>query len=253
MIIKNDNFKYTKWASGGVNSRDFVERLETSRKVVFSFSDLAKILGKGEKYAKVYVNRLTKKGLLRLERDKYTTVGANPFLVASNLVFPSYVSFISAYSYHNLTTQLPRTLYVVALRQRKGLVYDNTSIRFVRFNKDRFFGFRRETLENKFLFVAEVEKAIVDGLYLPRYCTVAETLFALKDAKLDVEKLLAFTERMRSLALVKRLGFLLEVAGLDVPERWRLSLKNYTLLNPTLPQRGERNERWKLIINEVFD
>ena len=236
-----------------MNSKEFMERLKGSRRAVFNLHDLSNIIGKGESYSKVYVNRLTKKDLMRLERDKYATKGTHPFLVASGLVFPSYISLISAYGYYNLTTQLPRTLYVVTLRQRKGLLYDNAEIRFVRFHKERFFGFRRDMLEGKFLFVAEVEKAIVDSLYLPRYGRMAETLSALTEAKLDLGRLHSFAERMRSVALLKRLGFLLEFTGLDVPERWRSNLGNYTLLNPTLPQGGEMNQRWKLAVNEAFD
>jgi len=196
---------------------------------------------------------LAKEDLLRVERNKYTIRGTNPFLVASNIVFPSYISFLSAYSYFDLTTQIPRTIYVVSRRQRKGSAYDGTSIRFIRFDRNRFFGLRRETVEGKFLFVADVEKAIVDSVYLPEYCPVRETLFALRNAKLDVEKLLNFAERMRSLAMIKRLGFLLESIGIDESERWRSRFRNYTLLNPTLPRKGQRNEKWKLVINEVLD
>jgi predicted transcriptional regulator of viral defense system len=102
-----------------MKSSEFIETIKNSRNSVFTFSQLTRILGKSEKYAKVFINRLSKKEILRLEKNKYALKGTNPFLVASNIVFPSYISFITAYSYYNLTTQLPRTFFVVTLKQKK--------------------------------------------------------------------------------------------------------------------------------------
>jgi len=236
-----------------VKSSDLVRRMRAFRKAVFSLSDLSKILGKDRAYTKVFANRLTRGDLLNLERDKYTLRGTDPLVVASNVVFPSYVSFISAYQYYGLTTQLPRVIHVVTMKQRKGLAYDNTSIRFVRFLRHRFFGVRREVREGKLLFVAAVEKAIIDSLYLPKYCRASETLFALRNANLNLGRLVMFAEKMGSVALAKRLGFLLEIAGVDAPERWRTQSRDYVLLNPSLSREGQKNKRWKLIVNEVLE
>jgi predicted transcriptional regulator of viral defense system len=235
-----------------MKSSEFIEILKNSKNSVFTFSQLARILGKKEEYAKVFISRLVEKELLRLERNKYTLKGTNPFLVSSNVIFPSYISFISAYSYYNLTTQLPRAFFVVSLKQKKPISFDSNLIQFVKFKRFRFFGFKREILEGKFVFVAEVEKAILDSLYLPKYCPISETFFAMKNAKLNLEKLFRYAKEMKSLAVIKRLGYLLEIAGIDASEI-KTSFKNYTLLNPDLPKKGEKNEKWKLIINEVIE
>ena len=235
-----------------MKSSEFIEILKNSKNSVFTFSQLARILGKKEEYAKVFINRLAEKELFRLERNKYTLKGTNPFLIASNIIFPSYISFISAYSYYNLTTQLPRTFFVVSLKQRKPISFDSNLIQFVKFEKFRFFGFKREIIEGKFVFVAEIEKAILDSLYLPRYCSISETFFALKNAKLDLKKLFRYSKEMKSVAVIKRLGYLLEISGIDSSEI-KTSFKNYSLLNPNLPKKGEKNEKWKLIINEVIE
>jgi predicted transcriptional regulator of viral defense system len=235
-----------------MKSTEFIEMLKSSKSSVFTFSQLARILGKSEEYAKVFINRLTGKELLRLEKNKYTLKGTNPFSVASNIIFPSYISFITAYSYYNLTTQIPRTFFVVSLKQRMPVNFNSNLVRFVKFERLRFFGYRREILDGKFLFVAEPEKAILDSLYLPKYCPISETFFALKNANLNLEKLFRYAKQMKSAALIKRLGYLMEEAGMDA-SRLRISFKNYSLLNPSLPAKGNRNEKWKLIINEVVE
>ncbi|MDI6807197.1 MAG: hypothetical protein QMD14_05345 [Candidatus Aenigmarchaeota archaeon] len=262
VLIKNIYTKLSKMITLNIQkirkniimkTQEFLQILEFSKKPIFSFSDFVRILGKSENYVKVFVNRLAKKQLVRIEKNKYALKRTNPLLVASNLLFPSYISFISAYGYYDLTTQLPRTVYVVALKQKKILHYNSNLIQFVKFKDFRFFGFSRELLENKFLFVAEPEKAILDSLYLPKYCPVPETFFALKNAKLNIEKLITFAQQMKSSALIARLGYLLELVGIDISERLRPVSKNYTVLNPASPKKGQKEKKWRLIINEVLN
>lgn len=234
-----------------MKTEEIIKELEKLKFPVFTLLDLTKLLNKDENYVKVFIHRLTNKKLLRIEKNKYALKGTNPFLIATNLLFPSYLSFISAYSYYNLTTQLPRIYYVVTPKQKKEVRYGENLIKFVKFKSSRFFGFKKELLEGKFMFVAEIEKAIVDSLYLPRYCSVSETFSVLKNAELDEEKLLKYADRMNSSAVLQRLGVLLEILGIQL--KLRRKFKNYILLNPTLPKRGEKNERWKVIINEAIE
>jgi len=252
-VIKNDNLKYLHPAPPFVKASDLVKRMIASRKAVFSLSDLSKMIGKDRAYSKVFANRMTRGDLLNLERDKYVLRGTDPFVVASNVVFPSYISFISAYQYYGMTTRLPRAVFVVTLRQRKDLIYDDTLVHFVKLPMHRFFGTERETREGKYLFIATPEKAVVDSLYLPKYCRASETLFALRNASLDLGRLVTFAQRMGSVALLKRLGFLLEMSGASAPERWRSSSRDYVLLNPSLSRGGQKDERWRLIVNEALE
>jgi hypothetical protein len=58
-------------------------------------------------------------------------------------------------------------------------------------------------------------------------------------------------------AVIRRLGFLLEVSGVDAPKelkRLRSELTaSYHLLDPTLPPEGRRVSRWKLRLNVGVD
>jgi predicted transcriptional regulator of viral defense system len=234
---------------------DILRKLENSKKSVFTLSDIVKILNKDENYAKLLMNRLKSKGfILSLERGKYVLPNQNPFTIASSIVFPSYISFISAYSFYNLTTQIPRMIFVVSLKQRKSLNYEGVEIKFVKFPLKRFFGFKREIFHSKLIFVAEVEKAILDSLFLPNYASISETFFALKEAEINLEKLISYAEKFQSKVVIKRLGYLLEKIGLDCYEKFKEKIsKNYELLNPFKPSNGEKNEKWKIIVNEVLE
>jgi len=234
---------------------EFLKKLESYRTPVFSFSELVKVLDKHESYAKVFLNRAIKKKLLvKIEKGKYGLPNQNPFSVASNLVFPSYISFISAYSFYNLTTQLPRTFFVVSLKQKREISCNDYKIKFVTMNKKRFFGYKKEFFNGKVLFIAEVEKTILDSLFLPIYCPISETFFALVKAKIDKDKLLEYVKKFDSKIVAKRLGYLLELSGIDIYDELKNFIReNYELLNPIKPKTKEKNKKWKVIINEVFE
>ena len=238
-----------------MKTEKFLESLKALKTPVFSFRDLVRISGKNENYCKIFLNRLKAKGfLIKLEKGKYALPNQNPLIVASNIVFPSYISFSSAYYFYASTTQIPATIFVVTIKQKKEIFYEGSSFKFIKFSRKRFFGYRREILEGKTLFVAEIEKAILDSLFLPQYAPIFQTYFALKEAKIDKEKLLEYLKKFDSKMVAKRAGYLLELIGIDFYDELKKFLnKNYELLNPLKKKSSLKNEKWKLIINEVFE
>ncbi|MGQ9781650.1 MAG: type IV toxin-antitoxin system AbiEi family antitoxin domain-containing protein [Nitrososphaeria archaeon] len=234
---------------------ELIKTLERSKTSVLSIGDVIKITGKDENYVKVLLNRLVKRKLLtRIEKNKYSLPNQNPFTVAASIIFPSYISFISAYSYYNLTTQIPSTIFIVSLKQRKEILYNKHRIKFVKFSRKRFFGYLKEYVEGKTVFIAEIEKAILDSLSFPKYCPLSETFFVLKEAQLDEVKLLEYSKRLNSGIVAKKLGYLLEVTGRDVYGSLKgLINKKYDLLNSLKPPTTKKSEKWKIIINEALE
>lgn len=233
---------------------EFIRTLEAYEKPVFTVNDVSKVIDADKKYARVYLNRLKAKGVVEaVERNKYVLAGTHPYVAATNLVFPSYMSFLTALHYYGATTQIPRTIYIASTRSKKSLALNGYSLEFIKLKKERFFGYTRERFQGKFVFVAEKEKLIVDSLFLPRYCPVDEIYNAVGDEKLSMDTLVEYGIRMDSVVTIKRLGYLLEKKGIDVYEllKHRLNRK-YDLLNPLLPKKREKNIKWRLIINEVF-
>ena len=97
----------------------FIKELEKLSRPVITLSDVLKIIGKNRAYTRVYIHRLVNKNVLfEVEKGKYT-ISEDPFEIASNLVFPSYISFISAYSIYGLTTQTPLEIQIVSLKSKK--------------------------------------------------------------------------------------------------------------------------------------
>lgn len=133
---------------------------------VFTVREMAQVLGKSSSYAYLVAYRLKKSGIIQeIERGKYTRE-TDPFLIASWILWPSYLSGWAALQYHHLTEQLPFTLQVITTRKRnkKSLRFHGTSIEFSTIRKAAFTGFKKIMYQNREIFIAEPEKAIVDGL-----------------------------------------------------------------------------------------
>jgi|SRR3989344_3296577 len=229
---------------------DFLKKIESMKASVFSLNDISRIINKNKNYSSLYIHRLKKKNIVfEIEKNKYT-LSQDPYEIASNLVFPCYISFISAYSLYGLSTQIPRHIYVVSLKFKKSIKFNGMTIDFIIFK--RIFGYKKIIYKKNYLFVAEIEKAIVDSLYLLKYCPLSETYGVLKNKSFDLDRLLQYALMMDSIVLLKRLGYLLELIGVDIFKKIKIN-NRYDLLNPYLKRSKNNLIKWKLNINEVLE
>jgi len=233
-----------------MKAMDMLEKLRNSPLVVFRISDLCRILGKSKAYTSLYLYRLKRRGYIHgVEKGKYALKDSNVYAVASNIVSPSYISFISALSYYKITTQLPNKIIVVSPKSKKPIRFEGYDILFVKFDAKKIFGVQKESSKNKQIFIGKIEKVIVDSLYLPEYCPIDETRNAMHEA--DTGSIVDYAKKMGSIVLLKRIGFLLEKEGKDTFNKIKSRLnRRYDLLNPYSPAKGVKNEKWRLIINE---
>lgn len=120
-------------------------------------------LGRWVKAGKVYQLR---RGLYTLA-PPYQQTKPHPFLVANQLVRPSYVSLQSALAFYGLIPEyVPVTTSVTSDRPQK-LSTPLGSYQFQRIRKDRFFAFNLEDLgDGQRAYLAEPEKALLDLVYL---------------------------------------------------------------------------------------
>jgi len=135
---------------------------------VFSALDVEKIIGKTRRYAYLYIQRLKKVGdIHEVEKGRYSAY-SDPFLVASRIVWPAYISGWAALQYHHLTEQLPSVIEVVTSRSRKhrDLEFMNVKIEFSRVKPGYFFGYDKAVYHGVTVFIAEKEKALLDALFL---------------------------------------------------------------------------------------
>src|SRR3989344_1569486 len=178
----------------------------------FNIKVLKDIIEKDSEYAKLVIYRLKKEKLIfEIEKNKYTT-RKDPLVVASNILWPSYISGWSSLRYYNLTEQLPQTISIFTTRARgkKEIFFNNTRIKITKIKPKYFFGYKKERYRDCEIFIADKEKA-----------------------------------------LIKRFVFLLDMVKIDVYDELKRFIDyKYIPLDYAMKPKGKRNKKWR-IINDV--
>lgn len=183
----------------------------------------------------------------------------DPLLIARDLVGGAeyYLSHGTAMELHRMVTQPQLVVFVSSTKRLRSRILHGTEFRFVLRQPGQLFGLMRHWVSKQdAVCISDPERTVIDGLREPTYCggvsEVAKGMW-MKRGEIRVNKLLDYALRIRSGAVIRRLGYLLEFYGLasgSALERLRRSLSaTYVLLDPTLPNEGSYLSRWKLRLN----
>ena len=214
-------------------------------KPVFTVQDIGRIADCDKKYAWLTINRLLKNKLIkRVRRNLYTTK-TDAFVIASNVITPSYISFWSASYYLGFTEQIVNTVFVATTRKAKPIEFEGYRIEFVPISD--FFGFGKIRTDEGEIFIADSEKLLIDAFIRPGKCgNFDEIIKMFENADIDEGKLIAYLKKTKKQALIKRVGFLLEkTKGMDISGHFNLD-RNYVLLNPFMAKSTGLNPKWRV-------
>ena len=193
-----------------VKTQDLIAEMSHHEKLVFTLNDATKYMNKPRKY--VSKQLASNKKVIRIERGKYfisTHKGIDLYAVASKILYPSYISLLSAFQYYSVTTQITNTYSVISLKRHRTIVFDENIIEFRTVKKERFFGYKR--VQN--IFISSLEKAIIDSIYLgvPAFSYVEEAfLSAIEKGILDINELKILASRMNSKAVSEKISYLID-------------------------------------------
>lgn len=234
-----------------MNSIDLLDALR--KYPVFDTAQFASITGLDSASAKVRLFRMREQGrLLGIQRNSFT-VYKDPLVIASKIVWPSYISLWYALSHHGLTLQVPQGITVLTSRQtfRKKICFQGTSINFLLVSPSFMYGYDRIDVGGHEVFMAYPEKALLDALHLQQI-SVSEISEILMEhgRELDLDRLVEYALRSKDDKLVRRTGLLLERSGY----RQHKGLpggkgKAPIPLDPLLPAEGPLNRKWAVLDN----
>ncbi len=227
----------------------------------FTFEDLLKVSDVRRNTLWVILHRLEKQGWIkRIEKGKYMIIplGAkkgeytlHEFVIASMLVSPYAIAYWSALHFYGLTEQIPNTIFIqtTSRKKRQKLNIFGVDYQIVRIAGKKFFGLKKEWIEKSQVYITNREKTIVDCLDKPQYCGgIIEIAKALRIRHFDRDKLKMYAEKMGNSGVVRRLGFLCEFLGIEI-NLPKIDTKNYLYLDSTMPKEGNKNAKWRLIVN----
>ena len=224
------------------------EILKKNSLIIFKTKDLMLLLGISKEKTYNLIKALKRKNAIEaIKSGLYALEGTNELIIGSYLNWPSYLSFWSALNYYGYSDQLPKTIFYASTKYRKK----TNNYKYVAISKKRFFGYTKIGS----IMIAEKEKAIIDSLLFPKYSGGIKELIACIEKSindLNKEKLLDYALKMKSKAVLRRIGFILELIGCNgILKRIKQKIgKGYELLDPSLNKRNNLNKKWLLDIND---
>jgi predicted transcriptional regulator of viral defense system len=212
---------------------------------------------------------MTKRGLLmRLKAGVYYIIpyeeDAESFMpdwhsVAEYLVSSAsgrhYIGYYSALQIHDLISQPSLKEQIVVSKQIRPskIKIKNVRFQFIYHNEKHFFGAKKIWIDSfNQVSCSDLEKTFIDCLFKPEYAggvvETARAIYASRE-KIKFDKLLDYAVRFASQAVIKRLGFLLEILDFNheiIGELERIKTASYVVLDTELPRAGKRISRWSI-------
>jgi len=260
MSIKNKNISF--------QANALLDNLIEDKKVCFDIATAYKILSNSSQDAvKRLLSDMTKRGLLMrikeglyyvipYEQDPKTFMPDWHFL-AQYLVGDAeyYIGYFSALQIHSLTTQPNLREQIVVNKQIKPsvLFVKEIPFQFIYHNEKHFFGNKKTWIDSfNRVQCSDLEKTIIDCLFKPEYAggitEIAKAIYKIKD-KIDFSKILEYAKLFDSQAVIKRLGFLLElleIKKIEIDELQKLRTNSIVLLEPSYTKEGKTVSRWAI-------
>lgn len=187
---------------------------------------------------------------------------ANAFIIGSALVKPYYFSYYTSNSHYGFTTQMPFTLFIATTRKRPDVEWVGNVFKFVTLSNRKFFGYKQEKVFDANVNMANPEKSLVDSFDKPRYAGGIEQLVGIVWRglpRIDENRLVDYALRMKSHALIQRLGFIIDFLVREkLANPISVKLRNLMLkhvgktaiyLDPHRPKGGEYSKEWNIVNN----
>jgi predicted transcriptional regulator of viral defense system len=187
---------------------------------------------------------------------------ANALVVGAAFVEPYYFSYYTSNSHYGFTTQMPFTLFIATTKKKPNVEWQGVTFNFVTLSKCKFFGYRLERVFDVEVYMAEPEKSLVDSFDKPHYAGGIEQLARIAWrglARVDQNKLVDYALRMKSHALVQRLGFVVDFLSREglvkpLPSGLRNLLQDDVgrtpiYLDPRKPKTGSFYKEWRVVCN----
>lgn len=220
------------------NEAKVILDLEWRGQKTVTLAQLRAALDASDTYARYLAHRLVSKGWLeRLRPGLFQLVPADrgregvgdthPLVAGAALVTPAFFSFGTACTYHGLTEQVFAEVYLACLERRRPEIIRGKRYVFVQLPGNRFFGQTRTLVLGQPVQMATLERALLDAVDRPRYAGgIGEVarITARAVARVAWEPLCDFAVRWGESAIVQRLGYLLDLNGVEIPEAVRRAL-----------------------------
>jgi predicted transcriptional regulator of viral defense system len=212
--------------------------LEWRQQKTIALAELRQALGVSEVYARKLAHGLVKKGwferlrpglflLVPAARGREGVADMNPLAAGAVLVSPYFYSFGTACTHHGLTEQVFSEVYLACQEHRRPETIRDKRYVFLHVPEPRFFGFEEIAVLGQSVQMATAERAALDAIDRPRFAGgIGEVsrIVSRAAAKVSWDELIGLARKWGSSALVQRLGYFVDLHGVDIPDHVRMAL-----------------------------
>jgi len=264
------HYKNNKLKTLGTKAAHLVTTLYEQNKPIFRLKEIQKILRLDEVSSRNFVRKLVNRGvvtrlkpglfiLVPFELGKEAGYIGNPLVVAREIMDGKdyFLSYATAMEVHGGITQPQLVVYVTTLKPHRPITALGVEFRFIYNQKRYFFGISDHwvTKQEK-VKVSDLERTIIDGLKQPEYCggltEVAKGLW-IRHQDVNINRLISYAIKIGVGAVIRRLGFLLELYKIGTSEDWEILsshlTETYVRLDSFLPSEGKFLRKWRLQLN----
>jgi len=187
--------------------------------IVFSSKEL-KLLD--NKYNKYKTNSWVKKWYIKNIRKWYyilADININEdilFLIANKSYYPSYISLEMAFSYYNLIPEIVYNITSITSNKTFEFNFQNSNFTYRKINSNLFFWYKTIQIWKNIVLMAEIEKALLDYLYLNKNIKTIEDLEWLRlnkielKKKINIQKLKKYSNFINKKFLIKKTTLLIK-------------------------------------------
>ncbi|HAZ10302.1 MAG TPA: hypothetical protein DCY56_04265 [Candidatus Omnitrophica bacterium] len=247
---------------------EIVARLSYEEKNIVTAKELDSYLPVDFQYRRKLVYSLKKKRILiTIKGGVYIFVPlesvptgrrVSEFLIPP-IFFPKnnyYVGYSTMFNYYNFTDQQFQAVYVLNTTLSRERTIAGLSFKFTKIPSNRLYGLEKINIKGGEVIVSSKERTLVDLIYYNKPVGGIEAAIEIfgrfvKEKKCDIKKLIEYTIRFPKIKTRKRIGLILEKAGVSdsILKPLEKSVKNTSLISFSNSRKGTKNERWRVIVN----
>jgi predicted transcriptional regulator of viral defense system len=237
---------------------------------MFTIADAQEITGLSSPLASSLLHKAVRRGLVsRLKPGVFVIVppelgsasdyAGDPYLTAKRLAgsAPCFISHASAMEIQRMVTQPQFVVFASSSKRLRSRTLHGREFHYVFIRPEHYFGTMKHWVtKQESVDISDLERTVIDGLRQPEYCggitEVAKGLW-MRRQDMQAKKLVDYALRISTGAVVRRLGYLLELYAIAAEtelSRLRHALsETYVPLDPMLAKEGPHLRRWRLQLN----
>ncbi len=255
----------------GPKETEVIARLSYEKATIITKEQFDKLFGQSFLTRQV-IYQLKKKGILKpIIRGIYyysplesgpAGSQVNEFLIPS-VLFPGgnyYVGYSTIFNYYGLTEQIFQTFYILNTSLQREREIGGIVFKLLKIPATRLYGLEKINIRKSQVIVSDRERTLIDLVYFSDPVGgLKKALEIFREASLsnktDLKKLIKYASIFPNVSTRKRIGFILEKAGIAMPILAPLlrSVKNrntLVTLYGSKARKGEINKTWKVIIDD---